>query len=207
MDGVHLLNHPVANDKLAELRAESTPPARFRALVRDLALLLGVEATRNLPTQEETTTTPMGTCSTRVLSGRTALIPILRAGLGMVDGLLDLLPQAEVRHLGLERDKKTLKPRSYYEKWAGPPANHGLILDPMLATGGSAIVAVDRVLAWGCPDVSFLALIAAAEGVTQFRQAHPDIPLFLAALDDQLDDQSYILPGLGDAGDRQYGTY
>ena len=206
MDGVHLLKHPVVGHKLAELRAKSTPPARFRELVRELSLFLGVEATRKLPTQATTTVTPMESCQTNILRGRTALVPILRAGLGMVDGLLPLLSNAEVRHLGLERDENTLQARSYYNKLVGSAPDQVFLLDPMLATGGSAIAAANRVQEWGCENIIFLALLAAPEGIQNFQKAHPKLPLYLAAVDKRLNEKGYILPGLGDAGDRQFGT-
>jgi len=204
---VFVPNHPLLKHHLAALRDETTPPATFRALVRHLSQLLFYEAARDLRLRPISVKTPMAECPAERLADRVGLVPVLRAGLGMADAMLDLLPEASVWHLGLYRDHATLKPVTYYNKL---PANHGLdvgiVLDPMLATGGSANEAIRILKRAGVPRVTFVGLIAAPEGVAAVQADHPDVPLYLAAVDDELNDIGYILPGLGDAGDRQFGT-
>ncbi|MFN8522988.1 MAG: uracil phosphoribosyltransferase [Chloroflexota bacterium] len=204
--------HPLVRDKVTELRTAQTTPARFRGLVRELALLLGYEATRDFPLEDVTVSTPLSDAPGHRLPSTIGLIPILRAGLGMVDGLLELMPRAEVWHLGLYRDEATLKPVEYYNRLPTGriPADHNielcLVLDPMLATGGSAIAAIDVLKRWTTLRIKYLGLIAAPEGVAALETAHPDVDIHVAALDSHLNEHGYIVPGLGDAGDRQFGT-
>jgi len=199
--------HPLVLHKLALLRDQSTEPRIFRALVRDLSKLLFYEATLDLDLEPVTVRTPLAECPSQRLAGQLGLVPILRAGLGMADAILELMPTAQVWHLGLYRDHQTLKPITYYNKLpARPTLDLAFVLDPMLATGGSAVAAIDILKGWGLTRLKFLALIAAPEGVETLRQAHPDVPIFLAALDSHLNADKYIVPGLGDAGDRQFGT-
>ena len=204
---VHLSRHPLLLHRLGPLREVATPPAVFRRLVRELAQLLFWEAAGDLRLEPATVTTPLAPCPAERVVDRVGLVPILRAGLGMAEAILDLVPDAQVWHLGLYRDHQTLRPVTYYNKL---PRQAGVdvcyVVDPMLATGGSAIAAIAILKAWGVPRVKFLGIIAAPEGVRALRAAHPDVPLHLAALDSHLNAQSYIVPGLGDAGDRQFGT-
>lgn len=199
--------HPLVLAKLSQLRATGTPPAEFRALVRGLASLLAVEATTGLPTRPIEVETPMGLAAGVELADSVGIVPILRAGLGMADGVLDLIPKAAVWHLGFYRDEQTLRPMEYYNKL---PRRCGvtlaLIVDPMLATGGSAARACEVVKAWGVPKIMVLALIAAPEGIERLGLAHPDIPIHVGAIDERLNEVGFIVPGLGDAGDRQFGT-
>ncbi len=200
-------HHPVVQDKLAQLRAQDTPPEIFRKLIYELSLLLGVEATSDLLTEPVEVQTPLQPCQAQRLADSIALVPILRAGLGMVDGLSALLPRASVRHLGFYRNEETLEPVEYYaKKPSGPCEDLCLVLDPMLATGGSAAAAVDQVKAWGAKRLKFLAILGAPEGVEALQAAHPDVDLHLCVLDEKLNSKGYILPGLGDAGDRLYRT-
>jgi len=204
---VHESKHPLILHKLALLRDSNTKPKQFRELVNELSLLLGYEATADLTLSPITVNTPMGQAPGHELTATIGLVPILRAGLGMVDGLLQLIPAMQVWHLGLYRDEETLQPVSYYNKLPpNPTVDTCLVLDPMLATGGSAISTIDVVKAWGVQNIKFLALIAAPEGIAALRQAHPDVPLHGPAIDSHLNDIGYIVPGLGDAGDRQFGT-
>jgi uracil phosphoribosyltransferase len=207
-DRLHLSQHPLLLSRLGPLRDRSTPPPQFRQLVRELAQLLFFEAAADLPTEPYTVTTPLAECPARRLSVRIGLVPILRAGLGMAEAILDLVPEAQVWHLGLYRDHQTLQPVTYYNKLP-PRAQIDLcyVLDPMLATGGSALATVAILRQWGVRDIRFLGLIAAPEGVAILQKTHPDVPIYLAALDTHLNDTSYIIPGLGDAGDRQFGTF
>ena len=204
---VFVPNHPLLKHHLAALRDKATPPPMFRALVCNLSQLLFYEAARDLRLKPVTVETPMAACPAETVADCVGLVPVLRAGLGMADAMLEMLPGASVWHLGLYRDHATLKPVTYYNKL---PVNHGLdvgfVLDPMLATGGSANEAIRILKAAGVPRVKFVGLIAAPEGVAAVQAAHPDVPLYLAAVDDKLNDIGYILPGLGDAGDRQFGT-
>jgi uracil phosphoribosyltransferase len=205
---VHLSTHPLVRHKLGLLRRADSPPWLFRPLVRELTTLLLYEATSDLGLITTRVETPLELTDVPKLEGRVGFAPILRAGLGMVEAAVDLLPTADVRHLGIYRDDATLLPVEYYSRLEGPPsASVYLILDPMLATGQSAVAAVDRLLRWGAPKVKFVGLIGAPEGAERLLSAHPDLEIYLAAIDRELNDAGYILPGLGDAGDRQYRTY
>ncbi len=200
-------NHPLVQHKLGLLRRRDTPPWLFRPLVRELTLLLLYEATADLALWSERIETPLEVAEVSVLAQRVGFAPILRAGLGMVEAALELLPTADVRHLGIYRDHATLLPVEYYSRLQGiPAADIYLILDPMLATGQSAVAAVDMLKRWGAPRVKFVGLIGAPEGIQVLQRAHPDLEIFLAAQDRKLNASGYILPGLGDAGDRQFRT-
>ena len=202
-------DHPLVRHKIAELRDVETEPKRFRELVRELATLLGYEATRDLAVEPRTVRTPLTDASGHQLAGRIGLIPILRAGLGMVDGLLDLIPHAEVWHLGLYRDEETLRPVEYYNRLPDErTVQVCLVLDPMLATGGSAVAAVTVLKREGrqSPRIKYLGLIAAPEGVRTLETSHPDVDIHVGVVDSHLNEHGYIVPGLGDAGDRQFGT-
>jgi uracil phosphoribosyltransferase len=213
---LHVSTHPLVLQRLCILRDVATPPPLFRAAVADLAMLLAIEATADLPLTETSVTTPMGIARGSALVQRIALVPILRAGLGMVESTLRLLPNAQVWHLGAYRDHASLQPVMYYNHLPQhPELDLCLVLDPMLATGGSAVAAVDALRSHGIPQIKFIGLIGAPEGVHTLATAHPDVPIHLAALDEHLtpppllaDDppEGYIVPGLGDAGDRQFGT-
>lgn len=199
--------HPLVKHKLGLLRSKSTEPALFRALVRELTQLLFVEATLDLRTEPAWVDTPLARTQQARLSERIALVPILRAGLGMVDPIHSLLPEATVWHLGLYRDHHTLQPVRYYDKLpATLTIDLAIVLDPMLATGGSALAAVTSLKRCGVSRLKFLGLIAAPEGVQALTQEHPDVAIYVGALDSHLNDHAYIVPGLGDAGDRQFGT-
>jgi uracil phosphoribosyltransferase len=206
-ESVNVSGHPLVQHKLARLRDRATQPPDFRALVRDLARLLFYEAIHDIGTEACTVQTPLSECAGRRIIEPVALAPILRAGLGMADAILEVVPWARVWHLGLYRDHETCQPITYYNKL---PADRGrdltLVLDPMLATGGSAVAAIGLLKQGGPRRIKFLGLIAAPEGVAALRRAHPDVPLHLGAIDSHLDASSYIVPGLGDAGDRQFGT-
>ena len=204
---LHTSSHPLVAHNVTELTDVRTSSRAFRILVRRLTTLLIYEATANLTLVETSYRTPLEPTTGGRLAQRIGLVPILRAGLGMVEPALDALPDAEVWHLGLYRDEATKQPVSYYNRLPERcPDDHILILDPMLATGGSASDAVDVVKAWGAPSICFVGLIAAPEGVARMLERHPDVPIFVAALHRQLNDQAFILPGLGDAGDRLFGT-
>ncbi len=204
---LHIFSHPLAQHKLTILRNQATEPKKFREVVRELAAMLVVEATADLPTIDVPITTPIGETVGKKLADNIGLIPILRAGLGMVEGALEMLPQAEVWHIGLYRDERTLRPVEYYNKLpVHPTVQVCLVLDPMLATGGSAAATVDILKRWGAQRIKFVGLIGAPEGVRRLSEAHPDVQIFLVALDERLNDKGYIVPGLGDAGDRQFGT-
>jgi uracil phosphoribosyltransferase len=205
---VHVSRHPLLADKLARLRDRGTEPAAFRALVRDLTQLLLYEALHDLRLEPCTVSTPLGDCAAQRLAERIGLVPILRAGLGMADAILEMIPGASVWHLGLYRDHETLRPVTYYNKLRSDLGiDLCLMLDPMLATGGSAVAAVDMLKQGGARRIKFLGLIAAPEGVRALTEAHPDVPLHLGAVDSHLNEHCYIVPGLGDAGDRQFGTH
>lgn len=208
MEQVTIVSHPLVRCKLTELRDRSTGPRRFRELARELAILLGCEAFRDLPVQETTVQTPLAEAGGwKLPAGSVGLVPILRAGLGMLDGLLEILPEAEVGHIGLYRDPESLQPVKYYCKLPGGASRRRwVVLDPMLATGGSAIEAVRLLKEAGAKDIRLLCLLAAPEGVEALGQAHPDVGIFTTAVDSHLNDHAYIVPGLGDAGDRLYGT-
>jgi uracil phosphoribosyltransferase len=204
---LHVSTHPLVHHKLGLLRRADSPPWLFRPLVRELTSLLLYEATADLGLTTTPVETPLELTNVSTLVGRVGLAPILRAGLGMVEAALDLLPTADVRHLGLYRDDATLLPVEYYSRLRGSPsASVYLILDPMLATGQSAVAAVDRLLQWGVPRIKFVGLIGAPEGVERLLSAHPDLDVYLAESDRGLNDAGFILPGLGDAGDRQFRT-
>ncbi|HEY3523161.1 MAG TPA: uracil phosphoribosyltransferase [Candidatus Limnocylindrales bacterium] len=204
---LHVSTHPLVAHKLAVLRDETTEPKKFREVVRELSWLLGYEALADVRLRALTVRTPLEEIEGSRLADRIGLVPILRAGLGMVDAMLELMPEAEVWHLGLFRDERTLRPIEYYNKLPDTATvDLCLILDPMLATGGSATAAIEVLKRWGASRIKLLNLIAAPEGVEAVASAHPDVEMYCAALDRQLNDRGYILPGLGDAGDRQFGT-
>jgi uracil phosphoribosyltransferase len=199
--------HPLVRHKITLLRHVDTEPKKFRELVRELAMLLCYEATRDLELVPETVPTPMGTADGQHMRTKIGLVPILRAGLGMVEGVLEMIPTAEVWHIGLYRDERTLHPVEYYNRLPTPNrVQLSLVLDPMLATGGTAEASVDILKRWGTERIKYLGLLAAPEGVERLSRAHPDVPIHVAALDERLNDIGYIVPGLGDAGDRQFGT-
>jgi uracil phosphoribosyltransferase len=207
MSNVFASQHPLVAHKLSRLRDRSTEPKKFRELVREIAALLAYEATSDLLTVPRQVQTPLATMNGVELQEKIGLVPILRAGLGMVEGFWELMPTAEVWHIGLYRDEKTLQPVQYYNKLpVEPTVSVCLILDPMLATGGSAVATTAIVKRWGVRKIKFVGLIGAPEGIALMQAAHPDVPLYLAAIDDHLNERGYILPGLGDAGDRQFGT-
>jgi uracil phosphoribosyltransferase len=207
MASVHASNHPIVQAKLAALRDAATGPAEFRRLVRVLAMLIAQEATADLPTRTATVRTPLGAAVGQVLDGRIAIVPILRAGLGMADGVLDLLPDAEVWHIGLFRDEATLQPTTYYRKLTPRDgATVVLVVDPMLATGGSAVRACEIIREAGIERIKVLSLIAAPEGIERLGLAIPDVSLHVGVIDERLTEVGFIYPGLGDAGDRQFGT-
>jgi uracil phosphoribosyltransferase len=207
MNDVHVSQHPLVRHKQTLLRAVHSEPKKFRELVREITQFLIYEATADLRLAERSVETPLAEYQGVRIGDRIGLVPILRAGIGMVDAVLELIPTAHVWHLGLYRDHKTLEPVAYYNRLPHQPdIDLCLILDPMLATGGSAVAAVDVLKAWGAARIKFLGLIAAPEGVERLATAHPDIPIHLAAIDDRLNENGYIVPGLGDAGDRQFGT-
>ena len=205
--GVFVSDHPAIQHKLAILRDEKTEPRKFRELVRELSWLLGYEALADSRLQAVSVRTPLEEIQAQMLADRIGLVPILRAGLGMVDAMLELMPTAQVWHLGLFRDERTLRPVEYYNKLPdSATVDVCLILDPMLATGGSATAAIEVLKRWGARRIKLVNVIAAPEGVAAVTAAHPDVPIHCAALDRQLNERGYILPGLGDAGDRQFGT-
>lgn len=207
MSNVLVSPHPLIAHKLAKLRDVKTEPKKFRELVREIAGLLAYEATADLLTEEVEVTTPLAVTRCRVLREKVGLVPILRSGLGMVEGFWELMPSAEVWHIGLYRDENTLKPVEYYNKLpTEPTVSVCLILDPMLATGGSATATVDVLKRWGVKKIKFVGVIGAPEGIAAMTAAHPEVPIHLAAIDEKLNEVGYILPGLGDAGDRQFGT-
>jgi uracil phosphoribosyltransferase len=202
-----VLDHPLIQHKLALLRDKRTPTKEFRALVSEIAMLMTYEVTRDLPTWPVDVETPLETAKCRMVAGKKlTLVPILRAGLGMVDGISQLIPSARIGHIGLYRDHETLKPVSYYFKVPREAARDFYLLDPMLATGGSAVAAAQQLKEAGATRIRLLCIVAAPEGVQDMLTAHPEVPVFAAALDRQLNEHGYILPGLGDAGDRIFGT-
>ena len=205
---VHEMNHPLIMHKISMLRSEETTVKDFRELVNEIALLMGYEATRQLPLEEVDIETPICKTTVKMLKGEDiAIVPILRAGLGMVDGMLELVPNAKVGHVGLYRDPETHEPVEYYCKLpADIDKRQIFVVDPMLATGGSAAAAIDFVKARGGKDIIFMCLIAAPEGIEALQKAHPDVDIFIAAKDEKLNENAYIVPGLGDAGDRIFGT-
>jgi len=208
MGKVHVLEHPLIQHKLTYIRDKHTGTKEFRELVDEVAMLMAFEITRDLPLQEKTVETPVTEAQSYVLAGKKiGLVPILRAGLGMVDGMLNLLPAARVGHVGLYRDPDTLQPVEYYIKLPSDISERDLIvIDPMLATGGSANDAIHSLKKRGAKSIRLMCLVAAPEGVDVIKEEHPDVDIYLGALDDGLDDRGYIVPGLGDAGDRLFGT-
>ena len=208
MSELHIFNHPLIAHKLSIMRQTQTGSKDFRELLNEIAMLMGYEVTRDLPLEDYEIETPMEKMVAKRISGKKlAIVPILRAGLGMVDGLLKLVPVARVGHIGLYRDPETHKPVEYYFKMPEDIENRiVIVVDPMLATGGSAIDAITMLKKRGVTHIRFMCLVAAPEGVQALREAHPDVDIFAAALDRQLNGNKYILPGLGDAGDRIFGT-
>jgi uracil phosphoribosyltransferase len=199
--------HPLVAHKLALLRDKNTEPKKFRELIPEIAALLTYEATADLPLRSIIVDTPLARAPGGILEAKIGLVPILRAGLGMVEGVWNLMPSAEVWHIGLYRDERTLKPVEYYNKLpVEPTVSVCLILDPMLATGGSAVTTVDILKRWGVTRIKFIGILGAPPGVANMQSHHPDVPIHLAAIDECLNEKGYILPGLGDAGDRQFGT-
>jgi len=208
MPKVFVFDHPLIQHKLTYIRDVKTGTKEFRELVDEVATLMAFEITREMPLEETEVETPVQLTKSKVLAGKKmGIVPILRAGIGMVDGILKLIPAAKVGHIGLYRDPKTLKPVEYYVKLPADVAERDFILvDPMLATGGSAIEAVNSLKTRGATSIKFMCLIAAPEGVEALQKAHPDVDIYIAALDEKLNDHGYIVPGLGDAGDRLFGT-
>ncbi len=206
-DKVHVSEHPLIQHKLRLLRRTSTKPKKFRELIREIAMLLAYEATLDLALEAKAIQTPLEMAEGFELQEKIGLVPILRAGLGMVNGVWEMMPSAEVWHLGLYRDENTLRPVEYYNKLPiEPTVSVCLVLDPMLATGGSATTAVDVLKRWGVKRIKFVGVIAAPEGIDTLTHAHPDIQIHIAAIDKHLNNDGFIIPGLGDAGDRQFGT-
>jgi len=204
---IHVSEHPLVRHKVALLRDQATEPQLFRELVGELAALLFAEATQDLSLTPRTVQTPLAPCEGYEITERIGIVPILRAGLGMAEPMLRVLPKARVWHLGLYRDHDTHQPVWYYDKLpAAPNIDLALVVDPMLATGGSVVAAINRLKKWGVSRIKFIGLIAAPEGVRALQTAHPEVPIYLAALDSHLNEHYYIVPGLGDAGDRQFGT-
>ena len=208
MAELHVLDHPLIHHKLSVLRDKNTGVKEFREIVGEISTLMCYEATRNIPTVETVVETPVGTAHVRTLGDqKITIVPILRAGLGMVDPMLKLLPSARVGHIGLFRDPDTHEPIKYYCKMPDDIAESSVIIvDPMLATGGSASAAIDFIKEYGCKSITLVDIIAAPEGVAVIRRDHPDVDIYVAAVDEKLNDHAYIVPGLGDAGDRIFGT-
>ena len=207
MENVFISNHALILHKLTKLRDVDTGPKKFRELIRELSILLAYEATQDLALAPKQATTPMGLADGYSLAQKVGLVPVLRAGLGMVEGIWEMMPGAEVWHIGLYRDERTLRPVSYYNKLpVDPTVQVCLVLDPMLATGGTAVETVNMLKRWGASNIKYIGIIAAPEGIAALRQAHPDVPIHVAAIDSHLNEIGYIVPGLGDAGDRQFGT-
>lgn len=207
MSNIFESQHPLVAHKLTKMRDVNTKPKKFRELVREISALMVYEATQDLGTTPRSVTTPMGDTEGVELTDKIGLVPILRAGLGMVEGVWELMPNAEVWHIGLYRDEDTLQPVEYYNKLpVGPTVKVCLVLDPMLATGGSAVATVDILKKWGVKRIKFVGLLGAPEGIKLMQDAHPKVPIHLATIDERLNDIGYIVPGLGDAGDRQFGT-
>ena len=208
MEMVHILDHPLLQHKLSILRDENTSVTEFRQVVSEIATLMCYDATRDLPLEEYEVQTPVAKARVKRIAGKKlAIVPILRAGLGMVDGILTLIPGAKVGHIGLFRDPETLEPVKYYCKMPSDIAERDvIILDPMLATGGSASAAIDFIKEYGVTNIKLMNILAAPEGIARIQKDHPDVPIYVAACDEKLNDHGYIVPGLGDAGDRIFGT-
>ena len=206
-NNVHIMDHPLVNHKITMIRDENTDTNNFRKLVYEISLLIGYEATKDLKLKDIEITTPMMKTTQKVLADKVAIVPILRAGLGMLDGILDLVPNAHVGHIGLQRNEETLEPEEYYCKLPSDISEREVLLvDPMLATGGSSAAAVSFIKARGAKNIKLLCIIAAPEGLKVMNEKHPDVKVFCGALDEKLNEKGYILPGLGDAGDRIFGT-
>ena len=208
MENVTVIDHPLVQHKISRLRDKNTGTNEFRTLIEEIATLMGYEALRDLPLEDIEVETPIERCMTPVISGKKlAVVPILRAGLGMVNGILSLVPTAKVGHIGLYRDEETHEPHEYYCKLPSPIDQRTIVVtDPMLATGGSAVAAVDFIKEHGGKHIKFMCVIAAPEGVKRLHEAHPDIQIYIGHIDRELNDHAYICPGLGDAGDRIFGT-
>ena len=208
MSTVHVLDHPLIQHKLAILRSKNTSVKEFRELIREISGLMCYEATRNLPTMEVEVETPVAVAKCKMLAGKKlAIIPILRAGLGMVDNMVDMIPSAKIGHIGLYRDPETHQPVEYYCKLPEDIGNRvTFVVDPMLATGGSAVAAIDFLKKHGCRNIIMMNVIGCPEGIKRVQEAHPDVEMYLAACDERLNEHAYIIPGLGDAGDRIFGT-
>ncbi len=204
---VHISEHPLVAHKLTRIRDARTNPKKFRELIREISAFMAYEATQDLELNSVRVTTPLEETDGADLAEKVGLVPILRAGLGMVEGVWELMPSAEVWHIGLYRDEETFRPVEYYNKLpVEPTVAVCLVLDPMLATGGSAAATVDILKRWGVNRIKFVGLIGAPEGISSMETQHPDVPIYLAAVDDHLNERAFIVPGLGDAGDRQFGT-
>jgi len=207
MNNIFVSQHPLVKHKLTKLRDKNTDPKKFREIIREISALLTYEATKDLFLKSKKVNTPITVTTGYELQDKIGLVPILRAGLGMVEGVWGLMPSAEVWHIGLYRDEATLQPVEYYNKLPiAPTVTVCLILDPMLATGGSAVATVDILKKWGVEKIKFVGIIAAPEGIKNMQNHHPNIPIYIATIDDHLNENGYIVPGLGDAGDRQFGT-
>lgn len=207
MKDVHVMTHPLIMHKITMLRDKNTNDKDFRQLIHEIALLMGYEATKDLTVVDHKVTTPITECTGKIIEKQVALVPILRAGLGMVDALLNLIPASKVGHIGLYRDHDTLRPVEYYCKLPNDVQNRQVIvLDPMLATGGSSVAAIDVIKRYGVKKIKFMCIIAAPEGIKAVQEAHPDVEIYAGSLDEKLNEHGYIVPGLGDAGDRIFGT-
>ena len=208
MENVFIMDHPLIQHKISMLRNKNTGTNEFRKLIEEIAVLMGYEALRDLPLEEVEVETPIETCMTPMISGKKlAVVPVLRAGLGMVNGILALVPSAKVGHIGMYRDEKTHEPQEYYCKLPDPIEERTIVVcDPMLATGGSAVDAIDQIKKHGGKNIKFMCIIAAPEGLERLHKAHPDIQIYVGHLERELNENAYICPGLGDAGDRIFGT-